>query len=111
MDRFTILRFSTPCVSMSSVSVCENQNQPKKQQTDCTMHTIEKSKSAFGAIPFPKLSISLGFQKMIKSLSHLVYKEEEADMEISLPTDVLHVAHIGCDGFSSTMNMNGFWLQ
>lgn len=109
MDRFTILRFSTPCVSLSSVAVCENQNQPKKPQTDCTMHASEKTKSAFSALAFPKLSISMGFQKMIKNLSHLVYKEEEADMEIGLPTDVLHVAHIGCDGFSSTMN--GFWLQ
>ncbi|XP_074567106.1 CRIB domain-containing protein RIC4-like [Curcuma longa] len=109
MDRFTILRFSTPCVSLSSVAVCENQNQPTKQQTDCTMHTTEKAKSAFGALALPKLGISTGFQKMMKSLSHLVYKEEEADMEIGLPTDVLHVAHIGCDGFSNTMN--GLWLQ
>ena len=65
-------------------------------------------KSSF--LPLPKPNISTGIQKVIKSFKNLsylfqFYKEEEDDeeieMEIGLPTDVQHLAHIGWDGFNS----------
>ncbi|RWW08901.1 hypothetical protein BHE74_00010380 [Ensete ventricosum] len=57
-----------------------------------------------------KPNISAGFQKLVKSLSqHVVLfkeeeDEEEVEMEIGFPTDVQHVAHIGCDGFNTSMS-------
>ncbi|KAJ1275448.1 hypothetical protein BS78_05G135900 [Paspalum vaginatum] len=50
--------------------------------------------------------------KSFKSLSHIfdIYKEDDEDdmdwgMEIGLPTDVQHVAHIGLDGSSNVSSL------
>ena len=54
--------------------------------------------------------MSAGIQKVIKSFKNLSYlfqfykeedDDEEIEMEIGLPTDVQHVAHIGWDGSNS----------
>ncbi|KAI3899068.1 hypothetical protein MKW92_027704 [Papaver armeniacum] len=62
-------------------------------------------------------NISLGIQRIIKSFKSFsrifAYKDEEeedddedVEMEIGLPTDVKHVAHIGWDGSTTTTKSN-----
>uniref|UniRef100_A0A6V7QZ90 CRIB domain-containing protein n=1 Tax=Ananas comosus var. bracteatus TaxID=296719 RepID=A0A6V7QZ90_ANACO len=123
MDRFVVLPFSIGCVSQSSVAVADTH--PKKSQAEPTpplpsggedhekqYASAGKQRSSFGLLSFPKPSISAGFQKLMKSIKSLsqlfvVYEEEEEeerDMEIGLPTDVQHVAHIGWDGFNTSMS-------
>ncbi|CAL9200916.1 unnamed protein product [Musa hybrid cultivar] len=113
IDRFILLPFSVGCVSESSVAVYENQ--PKRAQRDGAPNTPIKNSSA--VLAFPKPNISAGIQKLVKSFKSLsqhvvvLYKEEdeEVEMEIGFPTDVQHVAHIGCDGFNSSMSSNKNW--
>ncbi|URE47559.1 rop-interactive crib motif-containing protein 4 [Musa troglodytarum] len=73
-------------------------------------------RSSSAALAFPKPSISAGFQKLVKSLKSLSqhavsYRDDddEVEMEIGFPTDVQHVAHIGCDGFLDSMSGNKNW--
>ncbi|KAK1294102.1 hypothetical protein QJS10_CPA16g00680 [Acorus calamus] len=52
--------------------------------------------------------------KSFKSLSHLFYNDDDDEdndneMEIGLPTDVLHVAHIGCDTPNAHPSMINGW--
>lgn len=54
---------------------------------------------------FPRTNIISGIQRLIKGFKNLsqlfeLYREEEMEqeIEIGLPTDVQHVAHIGLDG-------------
>ncbi|KAI3897179.1 hypothetical protein MKX03_032370 [Papaver bracteatum] len=126
MERFTVLRFSfSSCSSQSSVDVVENPS--KKPKLDPGSSTIiqggaEKedrlkvkkysSNKFLMAIQKPN-NISLGIQRIIKSFKSFsqifAYKDEEEEdddedieMEIGLPTDVKHVAHIGWDGSTTT---------
>ncbi|CAL9180914.1 unnamed protein product [Musa hybrid cultivar] len=79
--------------------------------------TVEVKNSSSAVLAFPKPNISAGIQKLVKSFKSLsqhvvvLYKEEdeEVEMEIGFPTDVQHVAHIGCDGFNSSMSGNKNW--
>jgi P21-Rho-binding domain len=60
------------------------------------------------AFNFPRTNIISGIQKLIKGFKNLsqlfeLYREAgdegmEHEIEIGLPTDVQHVAHIGLDG-------------
>ncbi|OAY80409.1 CRIB domain-containing protein RIC4 [Ananas comosus] len=99
MDRFVVLPFS----------IGGGEDHHEKQYASAG----GKPRSSFGLLSFPKPSISAGFQKLMKSIKSLsqlfvVYEEEEEeeerDMEIGLPTDVQHVAHIGWDGFNTSMS-------
>lgn len=128
--RFTVLRFSfSSCSSQSSVDVVENPS--KKTKLDPGSSTIvqggaEKedrlkvkkySSNKFHiAIQKPN-NISLGIQRILKSFKSFsqifAYKDEEEEdddedieMEIGLPTDVKHVAHIGWDGSTTTTKSN-----
>ncbi|CAL9060007.1 unnamed protein product [Musa banksii] len=125
IDRFILLPFSVGCVSESSVAVYENQ--PKRAQRDGAPNTPSgdgdrrqstvEVKNSSAVLAFPKPNISAGIQKLVKSFKSLsqhvvvLYKEEdeEVEMEIGFPTDVQHVAHIGCDGFNSSMSSNKNW--
>lgn len=64
-------------------------------------------KGTSAALNFPRTNIISGIQRLIKGFKNLsqlfeLYREEEEEMEqeieIGLPTDVQHVAHIGLDG-------------
>ncbi|RZC63431.1 hypothetical protein C5167_025177 [Papaver somniferum] len=123
--RFTVLRFSfSSCSSQSSVDVVENPS--KKTKLDPSSSTIvqggaEKedklevkkySSNKFHiAIQKPN-NISLGIQRILKSFKSFsqifAYKDDDEDieMEIGLPTDVKHVAHIGWDGSTTTTKSN-----
>ncbi|CAI9117398.1 OLC1v1018790C1 [Oldenlandia corymbosa var. corymbosa] len=70
----------------------------------------------------PNYYISTGVNRMIKGFKSFpqlfVYKDEdeeesdedqEGEMEIGLPTDVKHVAHIGWDGACTTINPMKGW--
>ncbi|CAD5186750.1 unnamed protein product [Musa acuminata subsp. malaccensis] len=125
IDRFILLPFSVGCVSESSVAVYENQ--PKRAQRDGAPNTPSgdgdrrqstvEVKNSSAVLAFPKPNISAGIQKLVKSFKSLsqhvvvLYKDEdeEVEMEIGFPTDVQHVAHIGCDGFNSSMSGNKNW--
>ncbi|KAJ0761603.1 putative CRIB domain-containing protein RIC1 [Helianthus annuus] len=39
-----------------------------------------------------------GFFKGLKNISDIFDEEEEPEIQIGMPTDVKHVAHIGADG-------------
>ncbi|KAI3841747.1 hypothetical protein MKW92_031597 [Papaver armeniacum] len=125
MERFTVLRFSfSSCSSQSSVDVVENPS--KKPKLDPGSSTIvqggaEKedrlkvkkySSNKFHIAIQKQNNISLGIQRIIKSFKSFsrifAYKDEEEDveMEIGLPTDVKHVAHIGWDGSTTTTKSN-----
>ncbi|CAL9102355.1 unnamed protein product [Musa textilis] len=71
-------------------------------------------RSSSAALALPKPNISAGFQKLVKSLKSLSQHavssrddDDEVEMEIGFPTDVQHVAHIGCDGFIDSSSMSG----
>ncbi|CAN6913953.1 hypothetical protein Bca52824_090585 [Brassica carinata] len=42
-----------------------------------------------------------GIYKSFRSISH-IFVEKERDMEIGYPTEVKHVAHVGCEGSSGS---------
>ncbi|XP_019165415.1 PREDICTED: CRIB domain-containing protein RIC5 [Ipomoea nil] len=51
-----------------------------------------------------------GLLKGIKYISHQIFEEEkEPEIQIGMPTDVKHVAHIGWDGPSATENPS--WMN
>ncbi|KAI3952923.1 hypothetical protein MKX01_028615 [Papaver californicum] len=130
MERFTVLRFSfSSCSSQSSVDVVENPS--KKSKLDPSSSTIiqggaekedrlkvKNSSNKFHTAIQKSNDISIGIQRIIKrfkSFSQIfVYKDEEEEdddeedmeMEIGLPTDVKHVAHIGWDGSTTTTKSN-----
>ncbi|RWV80270.1 hypothetical protein GW17_00058485 [Ensete ventricosum] len=66
-------------------------------------------RSPGGFPPLPRHNISAALQRLIKSLAQLFAlqreeeEEEDVEMEIGFPTDVQHVAHIGCDGSRTTI--------
>ncbi|MCE2055289.1 rop-interactive crib motif-containing protein 4 [Datura stramonium] len=125
MERFVLLPFSVGCISESSVAIGHHQQQqqhkssslhqlnltpiksPKEEKEDDEKNLEgENLKSPLGLTALPK------FQRLFKNfknLSHLFVdkdeieeEEEEMGMEIGLPTDVKHVAHIGIDGATTT---------
>ncbi|OVA19086.1 CRIB domain [Macleaya cordata] len=113
MERFVVLPFSiSSCASQSSVELIGFSFYLKGVQEgegrDST--SGEKVKNSIGFLAISKPNISFGIQKLIKSIKTFsqlfVYKEEDVDgemeMEIGLPTDVKHVAHIGWDGSTTT---------
>ncbi|CAA6664090.1 unnamed protein product [Spirodela intermedia] len=73
MERLVVLPFSVGCVSHSSVAV--GRGHPKR--------TLTAAKSLSG---FSRLFV------LFKE------KDEERKMEISAPTGVIHVAHVGWEG-------------
>ncbi|KAJ9546077.1 hypothetical protein OSB04_025784 [Centaurea solstitialis] len=129
MERLIVLPFTAGCVSSSSVSISIQHRRRPKEDIDSS-NMVCRSKEGLNnhkdtssdhvmkgssRSPTPsKPNIYIGFHRLtrsIKSLSQsLVFKEEteevEMEMEIGLPTDVKHVAHIGFDG-STTLNANG----
>ncbi|KAE8713329.1 Tetratricopeptide-like helical, putative isoform 1 [Hibiscus syriacus] len=131
MERVVPLPFG--CVSESSVAVAVQQQQPRrsnsKQPVDDTRSASatrarheeeeeEEEEEEYKESLSMKPDVSTGFHKLFKSFktfSHLfVYKEEmedsEDDMEIGLPTDVKHVAHVGLDESSSSSSKSmGSW--
>ncbi|CAH1439125.1 unnamed protein product [Lactuca virosa] len=133
MERFIAFPFATGCVSASSVVVSGNNDKRSKEDIDsphmvCRSYSLPKdskfnerapminesmTKSTFRFTALPKPNVSVAFHRLtksIKSLSQsLAFKEETAEskmeMEIGLPTDVKHVAHVGFDG-SVTSELN-----
>ncbi|KAL4323715.1 hypothetical protein GQ457_11G005770 [Hibiscus cannabinus] len=123
MERFAILPFG--CVSESSVAVAVRQ-QPRRsnskpadtRSTSATRTRHEEDDDDDEESISMKPDISTGFRKLFKSFKTFsqlfVYKEMEdsdEEMEIGLPTDVKHVAHVGLDessGSSPSMSM-GSW--
>ncbi|XP_026389155.1 CRIB domain-containing protein RIC4-like isoform X2 [Papaver somniferum] len=122
--RFTVLRFSfSSCSSQSSVDVVENPS--KKTKLDPSSSTIQGGAEKEDKLEVKKYSsnkfhiaiqkpnnISLGIQRILKSFKSFsqifAYKDDDEDieMEIGLPTDVKHVAHIGWDGSTTTTKSN-----
>ncbi|XP_022979372.1 CRIB domain-containing protein RIC7-like [Cucurbita maxima] len=51
-----------------------------------------------------------GLMKGIKYISQ-IFDEKEQEMQIGLPTDVKHVAHIGWDGPSANQNNTPTWMN
>ncbi|KAI7755225.1 hypothetical protein M8C21_015037 [Ambrosia artemisiifolia] len=127
IERLVAFPFVTGCVSAASVAVCVQHGRRQKEDIDsshmvCRSFGIPKEqkyeegvptssdnmlKSSFRFASLSKPNVSIGFQritKSIKSLSQsLVFKDDETDevhmeLEIGLPTDVKHVAHVGFDG-------------
>ncbi|XVF56450.1 hypothetical protein PTKIN_Ptkin06aG0121500 [Pterospermum kingtungense] len=130
MERFVILPFSVGCVSESSVAVAVQQQQPPRRSkpaaetnsTDTTRTREENEESLSGESMKYSLKllpdISTGFHRLFKGFKTFSqifeYKEEvieetEEDMEIGLPTEVKHVAHIGLDGSSCSSTSMGSW--
>ncbi|KAL4342414.1 hypothetical protein GQ457_08G014000 [Hibiscus cannabinus] len=117
MERFVILPFG--CVSESSVAVAvQQQQQPRRSNSKPayarTRHEEEEEDEDEECLSM-KSDVSPGFHKLLKgfkTFSQLfVYKEEmeEEDMEIGLPTDVKHVAHVGLDESESSRPSMGGW--
>ncbi|KAK8532216.1 hypothetical protein V6N12_053662 [Hibiscus sabdariffa] len=117
MERFAILPFG--CVSESSVAVAVQQ-QPRRSNSKPadtrstsatrTRHEEEDDDDEEEESISMKPDVSTGFRKLFKSFKTFsqlfVYKEEmgdsEEEMEIGLPTDVKHVAHVGFDESSAS---------
>ncbi|XP_039043614.1 CRIB domain-containing protein RIC4-like isoform X2 [Hibiscus syriacus] len=112
MERFVMLPFG--CVSESSVAVAVQQQQPRRSNSKPanassssatrTRHEEEEDDES--------LSVNPGFHKLFKgfkTFSQLFEMEEEEDMEIGLPTDVKHVAHVGLDKSESSNSSRGSW--
>ncbi|XP_039021692.1 CRIB domain-containing protein RIC4-like [Hibiscus syriacus] len=121
MERFVLLPFG--CVSESGVAVAGQQQQSGRSNSKLadTRARHEEEEEEEDKESLSMKSDVTGFHKLFKgfkTFSHLfVYKEEteysEDDMEIGLPTDVKHVAHVGLDespSSSPSMSMNtGSW--
>ncbi|KAK8651026.1 hypothetical protein V6N13_140644 [Hibiscus sabdariffa] len=117
MERFAILPFG--CVSESSVAVAVQQQQPRRSNSKLayarTRHEEEEEDDEDEECLSMKSDVPPGFHKLLKgfkTFSQLfVYKEEmeEEDMEIGLPTDVKHVAHVGLDESESSRPSMGRW--
>ncbi|KAJ3708594.1 hypothetical protein LUZ61_012299 [Rhynchospora tenuis] len=116
IDRFVILPFSVGCVSQSSVAVVDTrskkvQGDPNDQAGEPEIIADEKSKGGASLI-------ATGFQRVVKSFKNFSSQlfqgygeeEEEMEMEIGLPTDVQHVAHIGWDGLANN-NFTKTWMN
>ncbi|XP_031481445.1 CRIB domain-containing protein RIC4-like [Nymphaea colorata] len=112
MERLAVMPFPFGCASHSSISV-KLQN-PKMAKSELCNNLrgeenirIEQMKNSISLLPLPKATLSAGLQRLIRSLKSLsqlfVDKEEFVEMEIGLPTDVKHVAHIGLDGSTTPM--------
>ncbi|KAJ9542540.1 hypothetical protein OSB04_029046 [Centaurea solstitialis] len=134
MERLVVFPFATGCVSASSIAVCvqhgrrskeefsssrmgcrsfEAPKVPKDEELAATMSNENLTKSSFRFSTLSKPNVSVGLHKLTRSLKNLsqslVSKEDieevEMELEIGLPTDVKHVAHVGFDG-SVTSNAN-----
>ncbi|KAL4578848.1 hypothetical protein LXL04_014979 [Taraxacum kok-saghyz] len=132
MERFIAFPFATGCVSASSVVVSGQHNRRSKEDIDsphtvCRSYSLPKdpkyedgtpissdnmTKSSFRFTALSKPIVSVALHRLtrgIKSISQsLAFKEEnetQMEMEIGLPTDVKHVAHVGFDG-SVTSEVN-----
>ncbi|XP_051116472.1 CRIB domain-containing protein RIC4 [Andrographis paniculata] len=137
MERFVLLPFTAGCISESSIAVGLHQ-QAKRSRIDMNSITPTRirerdkdecdelseeddDESLSGENPKSPSSISSvpRFQKLFKNFKNLsqlfAYKdeleeteEEDAGMEIGLPTDVKHVTHIGLDGCSNSILSKGW---
>ncbi|WOL18728.1 CRIB domain-containing protein RIC4 [Canna indica] len=111
-DRIVVFPFSIGCVSESSISVA-GETQPRRTTTQ-----LEPPQPTAATAPSSgrhHSGISAGLQKLLKSLrgfSQLFVlekeEEEEVEMEIGYPTDVVHVGHIGWDGSSNTSSIKSW---
>nr|XP_043634723.1 CRIB domain-containing protein RIC4-like [Erigeron canadensis] len=124
MERLVAFPFATACVSASSVAVCVQHGRRSKEDIDFS-HMVCRSfdttkdpkveegesgenimKSSFKFTSLSKPSVSIRLQRLTKTIKNLSQslgvKEEmgevEMEMEIGVPTDVKHVAHVGFDG-------------
>ncbi|XP_031284267.1 CRIB domain-containing protein RIC4-like [Pistacia vera] len=84
----------------------------KNQEEDEESISSESMKGSFRSLPNSKPDLSTGLNRLCKGLKNFsqffAYKEEEMEeeMEIGLPTDVMHVTHIGLDGCTTTTTNN-----
>ncbi|KAM0008252.1 putative CRIB domain-containing protein RIC2/4 [Helianthus debilis subsp. tardiflorus] len=136
MERLVAFPFVTGCVSAASVAVCVQHGRRPKEDIDsshmvCRSFGIPKDqkdeegaptssdnmmKHSFRFTSLSKPNVSIGLQRLTKSIKNLsqslVFKDGEMDevhmeLEIGLPTDVKHVAHVGFDGsVTSEANRN-----
>ncbi|XP_021907217.1 CRIB domain-containing protein RIC4-like [Carica papaya] len=121
MEKFVLLpSFSIGCKSHSSVLVGTAQS--KKPNKESTQHITrrkegrksssskERIKHYLSYLSFPKLNLSSGIHRLIRSIKTFpqlpFYKKEE--MEIGFPTDVKHLTHIGADGTTTINGSNGW---
>ncbi|KAI3724192.1 hypothetical protein L2E82_35960 [Cichorium intybus] len=131
MERLIAFPFAKGCVSASSVVVAGQHDRRSKEYID-SPHTVCRSyslprdptweeraptssdnmtKSSFRFTALSKPNVSVALHRLTRSIKNLSQslgsKEdtEEAQMEIGLPTDVKHVAHVGFDG-SVTSEVN-----
>ncbi|XP_071702299.1 CRIB domain-containing protein RIC4-like [Rutidosis leptorrhynchoides] len=133
MERLVAFPFANGCVSASSVAVSVQQHHRRSKEDFNLSHIVSKSFDISNVDPkddgsptsnesmmkrFTSLSkpnnVSLRLQRLtktIKSLSQsLAFKDDMddvlMDLEIGLPTDVKHVAHVGFDGSVTSQNDN-----
>ncbi|KAI3746125.1 hypothetical protein L6452_08547 [Arctium lappa] len=137
MERLVVFPFATGCVSASSVAVCIQHGRRSKEELNpsrmvCRAFGVPKilkdeelgaampdenlTKSSFRFSALSKPNVSIGLHKLTRSIKNLsqslVSKEEieevQMELEIGLPTDVKHVAHVGFDGsVTSDVNRHG----
>ncbi|KAD7477349.1 hypothetical protein R6Q59_007149 [Mikania micrantha] len=136
MERLVAFPFVTGCVSGASVAVCVQHGRRSKEDIDssrivCRSFGIPKDqrdegealtssdnmmKSSFRFTSLSKPNVSIGLQRLTKSIKSLsqsfVFKDDmnemQMELEIGLPTDVKHVAHVGFDGsVTSEANRDG----
>ncbi|GKC32228.1 CRIB domain-containing protein RIC4-like protein [Tanacetum coccineum] len=127
MERLVAFPFANSCVSASSVAVCVQHGRRSKEDHDSTSHMVYKSydmpkdqkdedgrtisidnimKNSFRFLAPSKPNVSIRLQRLTKTIKclsqSLAFKENmddgQMEMEIGLPTDVKHVAHVGFDG-------------
>ncbi|XP_042005575.1 CRIB domain-containing protein RIC4-like [Salvia splendens] len=110
LERFVLIPFSIRCDSESSVALAVATTASPKQPKTRGVKTGEESLKMNSTIKnqiISKAALSEGLQRLIRRVSQFfVYKEEmeQMEMEIGFPTDVKHVAHIGLDGSTSSLN-------
>nr|GEU97271.1 hypothetical protein [Tanacetum cinerariifolium] len=127
MERLVAFPFANSCVSASSVAVCVQHGRKSKEDHDSSSHMVYRSydmpkdqkdedgrttsidnimKNSFRFLAPSKPNVSIRLQRLTKTIKclsqSLVFKENmddgQTEMEIGLPTDVKHVAHVGFDG-------------
>ncbi|KAK9063170.1 hypothetical protein SSX86_017040 [Deinandra increscens subsp. villosa] len=138
IERLVAFPFVTGCVSAASVAVSvQHVTRSKQDHIDSSrmvcrsfgINVKEKRdeegaptssdnmmKNSFRFTSLSKPNVSIGLQRLTKSIKSLsqsfAFKDEmdevQMELEIGLPTDVKHVAHVGFDGsVTSETNRNG----
>ncbi|KVI07918.1 CRIB domain-containing protein RIC4-like [Cynara cardunculus var. scolymus] len=137
MERLVVFPFATGCVSASSIAVCVQHGRrpkeelnssrmvrrsfdiprdPKDEELGAATASENLAKGSFRFLALSKPNVSVGLHRLTRSIKNLsqslVSKEEieeaQMELEIGLPTDVKHVAHVGFDGsVTSDVNRHG----